>query len=430
MAKELTVQGRRLGDDDLDAIRGLVAEHADWSRYRLSRELAMAWDWRNAAGQLKDIACRSLMRKLEARGLIELPACRRESPNRFRHREVERVGCEAAPYRGVLRGLQPLSVHVVKRGSDASLFASLLAEHHYLGYRQPVGENLQYLLRAADGRPVACLLFGSASWRCGARDRFIGWDDAARAAGLCKVTNNHRFLILPWLEVPHLASHALGLVARRVQADWQEHYGHGPLLLETFVDRSRFRGTCYRAANWVNVGQTKGRSRQDRHHRLSVSIKDLYMYALAPKARERLRTDTGPESCPPKRCPTTCPLPSAPLADAAFVRSARPFHTKYSSRWTSNCSGINGRRLRPVVVAGPVLRPQTAKEPPTLGTTTMKQPPPIRSWLRRCPRKPEKSLARPDPLPRRPPFAPGQQCRRAQLPPPGQTPPQLPRLPQ
>jgi len=289
MTRAITVQGRELDEGNLATIRQLLADHPEWSRYRLSRELATAWDWRNAAGQLKDIACRSLMRKLDARGLIDLPAPRRASPNRFRHRAVVPVPCEVAPYRGSLRGLQPLSVSVVNGGCDEPLFASLLAEHHYLSYRQAVGENLQYLVRAADGRAVACLLFGSAAWRCASRDQFIGWDEPTRGACLPKLTNNHRFLILPWIEAPHLASHVLGKISRRLQADWQQRYGHAPLLLETFVDRSRFRGTCYRAANWVRVGQTTGRSRQDRYSKLSVPVKDVYVYALAATALERLR---------------------------------------------------------------------------------------------------------------------------------------------
>lgn len=289
----LVVQGRELHESDLAQIRQLIADQPTWSRYRLSRELATAWNWRNAAGQLKDIACRSLMRRLDERGLIDLPPARVASPNQFRHQPVAPVACEMAAYRGALQGLQPLSVSVVNGSAAQALFAHLLAAHHYLSFRQAVGENLQYLVRAADGRPVACLLFGSAAWRCACRDRFIGWDEPTRASSLPMVINNHRFLIVPWIEVPHLASHVLGLIARRVQADWQQRYGHQPRLLETFVDRTRFRGTCYRAANWVCVGQTTGRSRQDRHKCLSVPVKDVYVYALGSNALACLRQGGG-----------------------------------------------------------------------------------------------------------------------------------------
>jgi len=194
-----------------------------------------------------------------------------------------------SPYGGPLTGLQPVAVSVVNGRADACLFASLLATHHYLSYRQPVGENLPYLVRAADTRPVAAVLFGAAAWRCAARDRFIGWDDATRAARLPLVVNNQRFLILPWIAAPHLASHVLGRLARRLRADWQTRYGQAPLLLETFVDRARFRGTCYRAANWVRVGETTGRSRQDRDGTLRVPVKDVYVYELMPQAGARLR---------------------------------------------------------------------------------------------------------------------------------------------
>jgi hypothetical protein len=148
-----------------------------------------------------------------------------------------------------------------------------------------VGENLGYLARDAQGRDLACLLFGAPAWRCAARDREVGWSAAERPARLAEVANNTRFLILPWVEVPHLASHLLGVVARRIDADWRDKYGHGLRWLETFVERDRFRGTCYRAANWRCVGQTRGRSRQDRHHGLSVPIKDIYLYRLRGHAR-------------------------------------------------------------------------------------------------------------------------------------------------
>jgi hypothetical protein len=293
MTTNITVQGRVLTETNLAMIRQLIADHPDWSRYRLSCELAMLWQWQNAAGQLKDIACRTMMRKLAARGLIELPEKRCVSPNRFRHQAVASVACDMTAYHGELSGLQPLSVQVVNGTAEQELFASLLAEHHYLSYRQPVGENLQYLVRDANGRPVGCLLFGAAAWRCAARDKFIGWDDAARAKGLSSIVNNHRFLRLPWINAPHLASHVLGLVTRRLSADWQGRYGHAPLLLETFVDCSRFRGTCYRAANWMMVGKTTGRSRQDRYSKLSVPVKDILVYALTPSALAQLRGTVG-----------------------------------------------------------------------------------------------------------------------------------------
>jgi hypothetical protein len=168
------------------------------------------------------------------------------------------------------------------------VFETLLATEHYLGYRSPVGENLKYLLSTAQGRPLAAWLFGAAAWRCEVRDRWIGWTDGQRAAGLQRLTNNTRFLIPRWVRVPGLASWAWSRIARRLVADWQSKYGHGIELVETFVDRSRFRGSCYAASNWLELGLTQGRSRGDREHRLHVPRKAVYVYALSGRARQRL----------------------------------------------------------------------------------------------------------------------------------------------
>jgi hypothetical protein len=174
------------------------------------------------------------------------------------------------------------------KNPDYPVFCRHLAQHHYLGHRGPVGEHLCYLARDRHGRDVACLLFGAAAWKTAPRDRFIGWDHTRRQRYLNLITNNTRFLILPWVEVPHLASHLLALILRRLSADWREKYGHPICLVETFVDRSRFKGTCYRAANWTCVGQTQGRGRQDRYGTLHVPVKDVYLYPLAENFRQIL----------------------------------------------------------------------------------------------------------------------------------------------
>jgi hypothetical protein len=282
------IQGRRIGGKDITLIRDLRRNHPEWSRYRLSRELATRWCWRNEKGLLKDMACRSLLGKLADRGLIELPALRWVSPNRYRHQAVPEVAHDAKSIHTSLRSVQPLRVLNGGTPSTAKLFSHLLARYHYLGYQQSVGESLRYLIAANNGRPLACVLFGSAAWKCADRDRFIGWDDEQRQRQLPLITNNQRFLILPWVRVPCLASHVLSLVSNRISSDWHERYGHPVFLLETFVDRQRFAGTCYRSANWLCVGCTSGLSRQDRHHRLSVPIKDLYVYTLTSRAQERL----------------------------------------------------------------------------------------------------------------------------------------------
>jgi hypothetical protein len=216
--------------------------------------------------------------KLEARELITLPAVREKY--RLGRRETKVARLESPSVSAALADLQPIELAAIKPGSVAAQrWASYLTHDHYLGLRV-VGENLGYLARDRFGRDLAALLFGAAAWRCAARDRHLGWNDAQRAAGLARVANNTRFLILPQVRVPHLASHLLGAVARRINADWQNKYGHGLGWLETFVERERFAGTCYRAANWLHVGDTRGRSRQDQQHAMRVPIKAVYLYKL------------------------------------------------------------------------------------------------------------------------------------------------------
>lgn len=273
MPVPLVLQGRLLTAADLDQIRTLQATHPTWSRRQISVALSTAWNWRTPAGRLKDMAARTLLGKLEARGLITLPA---------------RVW-DDAPVTGALRALGPLTVTEVGGDADARAeVAAALATFHYLGARGTVGENLQYTVRDPQGRLLACLRFGSAAWSCRARDTFIGWTAAQRAQRLTWVTNNTRFLILPGITVPHLASWTLGHVLRRVSDDWQRKYAHPILLVETFVDRARFAGTSYRAANWQHLGATTGRGRQDRYTTLRVPIKDVYGYPLHDGFRERL----------------------------------------------------------------------------------------------------------------------------------------------
>jgi len=263
MEQVCVVQGRTVGAAELALIGQWLQAHPSWNRTRLSRQLCEHWNWRNPAGRLKDMAARTLLLKLEARGLICLPPRRTASVNGLRNRVLAEVECEDSPVRCSLAELRPLGLIEVATRPDLALFRFLLGRYHYLGYGNTVGENLKYLLRARDGRPVAALLFGAAAWKCAARDAWIGWPAAQRRERLSFIANNSRFLILPWVRVPHLASHALGLAACRVSADWQRKYGHGIELLETFVQGERFRGTCYRAAGWEHVGATTGRTRND-----------------------------------------------------------------------------------------------------------------------------------------------------------------------
>jgi hypothetical protein len=279
------IQGRAVRAQDIAFIRGLIATHPSWHRTRLSQELCQRWGWVAANGRLKDMAARALLRKLHAQGLIALPAPVRSANNAFRHRSPAPVTIARAPIEGPLTALAPLAFSPVHGERESQLFAGLLQRYHYLGYSGPVGENLKYLVTDRKARPVGCLLFGAPAWRMACRERFIGWDGATRAQGLALLANNMRFLILPWVHVPHLASHILGRIARRISADWHAKYGHRLVLLETYVEQGRFVGTCYRAANWVCVGETQGRSRNDRYKTLQVPVKSVWLYPLTQRFR-------------------------------------------------------------------------------------------------------------------------------------------------
>jgi len=288
----MILQGREVSNADIELIRTLMAAHPAWGRTLLSVELCRLWDWRNDQGRLKDMAARTLLLKLERAGHIQLPPRQRSSPNASRNRRIPAAPAPSEPIHAALRNLQPLHVDIVAPGSDdARLFDGLLAHEHYLGHRTTVGENLRYLVRDRQERTVACILFGSAAWKCADRDAFIGWDRAVREHNLQHLTNNTRFLIPSWVQVPHLASHVLGLIARRICSDWQAKYAHPVYAMETFVDRSRFKGTCYRAANWIRLGATQGRTRNDRAHSIKAPIKDVYLYPLSKHFRQELCDD-------------------------------------------------------------------------------------------------------------------------------------------
>ena len=283
------IQGRRIEADHLEQLRQLMASHPDWSRRRLSQELARLWDWRNGVGQLKDMAARTLLVKLEQRGLIELPARRQMPTNRMRCAAQPAIIEPTEPIVCALADLEPMSVEEVSgQLAGRAWIRGALARFHYLGFGGAVGQNMQYLVRDGRHRPVACAVFGAAAWKCQDRDCFIGWSAEQRQRNLGLIANNSRFLILPWVTVPHLGSWILGQVAKRIAQDWQAKYGHRVILLETFVERERFRGTVYRAANWQSVGVTAGRTRQDRHTCLRVPVKDIYLYALGGRFREAL----------------------------------------------------------------------------------------------------------------------------------------------
>jgi len=281
-------RGREIQQQDILYIRALIERYPQDSRRKLSTRLCEAWQWRQSNGALRDMVCRGLLLMLERAGQITLPPVSyvRNNPLAARVRPamapIDTTAIEAR-----LSHLQPLQFELVRRTSHEPLFNSLMEEHHYLGYEQPVGEHLKYLVWAQGG-PVACLAFCSAPRHLGSRDRYIGWSAEARRRNIHFLAYNTRFLILPWVRVEHLASHILGRMAARISEDWQWMYGHPIYFLETFVDPERFRGTCYRAANWVLLGKTTGRGKQSNSYVPNRSIKEVLGYPLTPKFRDLL----------------------------------------------------------------------------------------------------------------------------------------------
>lgn len=278
------LQGRPFGPEALAQVQALLGEKADWSRYRLSRELARRWEWRTPQGQLKDMAARTLLLKLQEQGWIELPPARMKSPTRSGRAPVcDGPALDQSPVACALEEVVPLQLHEVSQAGRPQTRRQLeaaLHQYHYLGYRSRVGQNLQYWVCDRQGRPLGCVVFGAPAWQCAVRDHWIGWDAPQRARQLGGVVNNTRFLVFSWVRVPHLASHLLSQVSQSIRRDWQAKYGQPIWLLETFVDRQRFAGTCYRAANWSCLGQTQGRGRQGPSGQLSTTVKEVYVWPL------------------------------------------------------------------------------------------------------------------------------------------------------
>ena len=289
MDEKIKIQGRSLSLIDLDSINSVIREHPQWSRRKISIHLCEQWDWRNDAGRLKDMACRSMLVKLDNRGLVHLPARRQKPVNRMLQKKIRFMPHDQSSVVSSLSELRPLSITLPSSGSEHdTLFSFLLSEYHYLGYKGVVGENIRYMITDRTDRIVSLALFGAAAWQVAPRDAYLGWSSDQRQSNLKFIANQMRFCILPWVRVPYLASHILSRLSRRVSSDWQDRYGHPVYLIETFVDRSRFAGTCYKAANWIYLGKTTGRSRNGRLNTVEVPIKDIYVYPLTPSFRRDL----------------------------------------------------------------------------------------------------------------------------------------------
>jgi Domain of unknown function (DUF4338) len=291
MEPDFRYRGRAITAADVQGIRDLIAAEPAVSRRALSFAVCTAWHWTQPNGTPCDAICRGLLLWLHRAGHLALPAPQWTTRKPWRPRtSAAPVVIDTSPIETTLRALGVLTFHQVRRTPDEGLFNSLLAQYHYLGYQQPVGEHLKYVVVAGD-RPVACLAWGSAPGVLGPRDRFIGWPAEARRRHIRLLAYNPRFLILPWVRVPHLASHVLGRMAAMLSGEWQRLYGHPIYWLETFIDPARFRGTCYRAANWIVLGRTMGRGHRAPTKQRTRPIKDVLGYPLTPDFRARLTAD-------------------------------------------------------------------------------------------------------------------------------------------
>ena len=291
---ELVFRGRAFDGADLGLVREIVEGYPTLSRHELAQTVAELLEWVRPNGGAKWRESLDLLDELERRGMISLPEVRATKPRGCQTRvPVTERGNPGQPVVGTVADVKPVRLERVEGEEERRLWRELVGRYHYLGHKVPFGAHLRYLVWVS--RPVevvvGCAQVSSPGWRVAVRDRWIGWDDATRAANLQRIVNNSRFLILPWVTVRNLASHVLSLLARQVVEDWEAAYATRPLVLETFVDSRRFRGTCYRAANWQRLGATTGRGRMDRGHtraRVGCEPKDVYVLPLVRNARSQL----------------------------------------------------------------------------------------------------------------------------------------------
>lgn len=292
MGTDLIIRGRQIGSKELNQIRSVIARQWTQGRVAISRELCRLWNWRQENGHLKGQVCRILLRKLESKDLITLPPSKRglaNPPNRrYYVPPPEPPEVDTSPLETAIEDLPPVRLAMVRRTAHEGLWNYLVYRYHYEGFRIIVGSHLKYIAWAGD-RPVACLSWSSSVFRIAARDRFIGWDPQARNRNIRHVVNNNRFLLLPWVRCKNLASHLLGLSARIIGRDWHAFYGYPAYLLETFVDQARFRGTCYKAANWTLVGETAGYAKKDNRFYEHGRKKDVLLFPLVRDFRKRLQ---------------------------------------------------------------------------------------------------------------------------------------------
>ena len=287
--------GRRFSAAEIELIREVVSDFRALSLTEIARTICEILDWKRPNGHLKNHECRLLLEKLSVAGLLNLPPLRESGPRGPRVVIPTKNGAEQEPLTCSVGQLSPLTLTVVRHGPESALWNELTQRYHYLGYRVPVGANLRYLVRSVSADQVlGCMLWSSPAWKMAPRDTWIGWTSEERARNLQLIVSNSRFLILPWVRARNLASMILSLCARQLPVDWERLYGYRPLLLETIVD-AQFRGTSYRAANWLYLGETRGRGRMDRRHQAhGRAVKRIYVYPLCRDAQRRLAQDFAP----------------------------------------------------------------------------------------------------------------------------------------
>ncbi len=287
--------GQTVSRDQLNEIAEIVSTFSKLSRGELANTICELFSWKRPTGKLKTVECRQFLEDLDAKGIIRLPACKTQ------YRRLGKATCGRSPQTARqpaismdLKKLYPLLLLLVKTKQQRTLWCEYVDRYHYRGYRTPFGAQLRYFIQSGNSPPcrLGCLQFSSPAWKMAPRDQWIAWTDEQRRRNLQKIINNSRFLLFPWVKVKNLASSVLGLAVRTVPDDWSRNYGYRPVLMETLVERNRFKGTCYKAANWVHVGSTTGRGRMDRHHeRRGKSVKEIYVYPLTGRFRQYLTAD-------------------------------------------------------------------------------------------------------------------------------------------
>lgn len=293
----LSFCGQPLSVEELIFIQSIAKDFSSLGRTEIANTVCELLQWVRPTGKLKTVECRAFLESLQADGLIGLPPLRPQRCGQRSAPPATPLGEFGAPLEGSIKEFQPLELEPVTSPEDQALWREWMQRYHYLGYRIPFGAHLRYFIRVMAPRPirVGALQFSSPAWRMAARERWIGWSEPARRHNLQQVVSNSRFLILPWVRIPNLASSALALAARRLPDDWRASYRIRPVLLETLVDPARFAGTCYRAANWIEVGRTTGRGRQDHDHRRhDVSPKTIFLFPLTAHARSSLCAEVAP----------------------------------------------------------------------------------------------------------------------------------------